>query len=104
MALTSSMERLRMRGLPGEEQKLHVSFATTDHPSGSRPVSGPGEFKVQFLLSRPGHRMFDEEEPSFIHSAVGDSHLRIAKHVTERIEAEDVISLKLIGNGSGWSV
>lgn len=40
----------------------------------------------------------------FIHSAVGDSHLRIAKHVTERSEAEDVINLKLIGNGSGWSI
>ena len=104
MALLSSTERVRIQGLPGEGQKLHVFFATTDHPFGSRPVSGPGEFKVQFLLSRPGHRMFDEEGPSFIHSAVGDSHLRIAKHASERTAAEDVVSLKLVGNGSGWSI
>jgi hypothetical protein len=93
-----------MQGLPGEEQKLHVFFATTDHPFGSRPMSVPGEFKVQFLLSRPGHLKFDEEQPSFIHSVVGDSHLRIAKHVDERNESDDVISLRLIGNGNGWSI
>jgi hypothetical protein len=104
MAIISSTERIKMQGLPGEEQKLHVFFATTDHPFGSRPVSVPGEFKVQFLLSRPGHLKFDEEQPSFIHSVVGDSHLRIAKHVSERNDSDDIISLRLIGNGNGWSI
>jgi hypothetical protein len=91
-------------GLLGEEQKLHVFFATTDHAFGSRPVSIAGDFKVQFLLSQPGHLKFDEERPSFTHSTVRDSHLRIAKHVSERNESEDVISLRLIGNGEGWSI
>jgi hypothetical protein len=104
MTLSSSTERIKMQGLPGEEQKCHVFFATADHPFGSRPVSVPGEFKVQFLLSRPGHLTFDEEQPSFIHSVVGDSHLRIEKRINDRQEAHDLISLRLIGNGDGWSI
>jgi hypothetical protein len=104
MPLISSTERIAMRGLPGEEQKLHVFFSTADRKFDGRRVSLPGEFKVQFLLSRPGHQVFDERNPSFIHTAVGDSHLRIAKHISERTEPSDAISLKLIGNGIGWSI
>jgi hypothetical protein len=49
MALMSSMERVKMEGLPGEEQKLHVFFATADYSSGSRPMSVPGNSRFSFF-------------------------------------------------------
>ena len=92
MAIVNTTERIRMVGLPGEEQKLHVSFSTAEHPFGSRPVNVPGTFKVQFLLSLPGHLSSTEEMPSFIDSVIGSSHIRIAKSLDQRTGPNDVLS------------
>jgi hypothetical protein len=44
------------------------------HPGGS-----PGQFKVTFVLSRPGFSLEPEYKYSFAHLLKGDSHLAIAK-------------------------
>lgn len=91
-----------MFGLPGEEQKLLVLFGTTDYPIGSRPISVPGYFRVQFLLARPGRLAFTEHEASFLTNKVGDSHLGIAKSKREEDRSEDITGLVLETFGEGW--
>ena len=54
MATMSSTERVKMQGLPGEEQKLHVFFATTDHPFGSRPCKHRRRFQGSVSLVPTG--------------------------------------------------
>jgi hypothetical protein len=95
VATITTTEKIRVYGVPGEEQKLLVIFGTTDVPIGSRPISVPGSFRVQFLLARPGRLKFSESEPSFLTSVVGDSHLGIAKPIQERTYNDAIIGLVL---------
>ncbi len=104
MAVLSSTERVKMRGLPGEEQTLHVIFKTLDNPLGNKRLHEPRAFKIQFLLSRPGHSSFGEQNPSFLGSVVGSSHLRIAKRLSERTSPDDVTQLTLLAHGENWSI
>jgi hypothetical protein len=90
MALISTTEKVLMRGVPGEEQKMLVFFGTTDFPIGSRPISVAGQFRVQFLLARPGRLKFCEREPSFLTNVVGDSHLGVGKPNSQRTSDEDI--------------
>ncbi len=78
-----------------------VIFSTTDFPLGSRPVSVPGKFRVQFLLARPGHLRFTDREISFLTDVVGDSHIGIAKPAEQRVGDADVVgvTLRTISNG-----
>ncbi|QNI33276.1 hypothetical protein H7849_04745 [Alloacidobacterium dinghuense] len=104
MASFSSTERIRMRGVPGEEQKMLVLFGTTDFPLGSRPISVPGRFRVQFLLARPGRLKFSEREPSFLTNVVGDSHLGIGKPASQRTSDEDIVGMVLQTRGDSWQI
>jgi len=80
-----------------------VIFRTADQPYGSRPISVPGRFRVQFLFSRPGRAKFADTEPSFLNSIVGDSHIGIAKPIKDR-SGDDIESLKFLTHGEGWSL
>ncbi|HEX4031754.1 MAG TPA: methylamine utilization protein MauJ [Terracidiphilus sp.] len=93
-----------MYGVPGEEQKMLVFFGTTDFSVGSRPLSGPGKFRVQFLLARPGRLKFSEHEPSFLSNVVGDSHLGIARPASQRISNDDVVGMVLQARGDNWQI
>jgi hypothetical protein len=100
--MLSSTQRIKVHGIPGEEQTMLVIFRTADHPYGSRPISVPGKFRVQFLFSRPGRAQFAETEPTFLSDIVGDSHIGIAKPANDRSD-DDIESLKFLANGDGWS-
>jgi Methylamine utilization protein MauJ len=104
MTILSTTEKLRVRGVPGEEQNLLVVFSTTDFPMGSRPISVPGSFRVQFLLARPGHLKFSETEPSFLTKIVGDSHIGITKPIHERNSDKDIIGMVLNTRGGNWQL
>jgi len=95
MSVISSIEKLQIRGLPGEEQKMLVIFATHEHPLGSRPISLPGQFKVQFLLARPSRLLFPEEAPSFVTNVVGDSHLGIGAPKPGKEHTDDITGMVL---------
>ena len=104
MALLSTTEKVQMRGVPGEEQKMLVFFGTTDSPIGSQPISVPGEFRVQFLLARPGRLKFSEREASFLTNLVGDSHLGIGKPASQRISDKDIVGMSLHTSGHNWQI
>lgn len=100
----STTEKIAMRGVPGEEQKLLVYFGTTDFPIGSRPISVPGHFRVQFLLARPGRLKFSEREASFLTNLVGDSHLGVGKARSDRTSDQDLIGMVLQTKGDSWQI
>jgi len=104
MAMFSATEKVQIRGLPGEEQRLFVIFGTTDWPVGSRPISIPGQFRVQFLLARPGRLKFSEREPLFLTNVVGNSHLGIGKPVSQRTGDEDIVGMILKTQGENWQL
>jgi hypothetical protein len=74
-------------GLPGEEQRIIVQPIFKDAPLDLSPVnlSGQrGQYRVQFLLARPGYAIAKEREYKFIDDLVGTSYLKIAKPEAER--------------------
>ncbi len=48
----------------------------------------PGNYKVQFLLSRPGQPISGEREHKFIDNVMGDSYVAIAKPLVQRGAAD----------------
>ena len=104
MAIITTTEKVKVQGVPGEEQRLLVFFATTDFPFESRPISVPGLFRVQFLLARPGRLRFLAHEPSFLTSVVGSSHLGVTKPASQRVSDSDVIGMVLDTHGENWSL
>src|SRR5579862_7377517 len=73
-------------GVPGEEHKLIVvPLMKGAARPGAADISGQqGKYRVQFLLSRPGHPVAKEREHKFIDDIVGTSHLKIVKPEAER--------------------
>lgn len=105
MAVFSTTEKVRMRGIPGEEQKMLVIFATTEFPPGSRPISVPGQFRVQFLLARPGRLKFSDQTPSFLSTdVVGDSHLGIGDPKSRGKDGDEIIGMTLQTHGDNWHI
>jgi hypothetical protein len=74
-------------GIPGEEQRIIVQPIFKDGPFDLNPATlagQPGQYRVQFLLSRPGYTIAKEREYAFIDNLVGTSYLKIAKPEAER--------------------
>jgi hypothetical protein len=74
-------------GIPGEEQRIIVQPIFKDGPFDLNPVTlagQHGQYRVQFLLSRPGYTIAKEREYAFIDNLVGTSYLKIAKPEAER--------------------
>jgi hypothetical protein len=74
-------------GIPGEEQRIIVQPIFKDGPVDFTQVNlggQPGQYRVQFLLSKPGYTVAKEREYKFIDDLVGTSYLKIAKPEAER--------------------
>src|ERR1035441_8570537 len=97
MALLSTTERIPIHGLPGEGQKMHVSFQTKGQLRECVGQTKPGFYRVDFLLARPNSAKYARDSISFIKNEVGDSYLRIAKPIAER-GPNDIETLMLIGH------
>jgi hypothetical protein len=91
-------------GFPGEEHKIWVVPILKGEENKPHSLAGnEGKYKVQLLLSRPGHPMGKEREFSFIDNLVGTSHVRIAKPESERGE-HDVAKLRLGLHGKNYFI
>lgn len=90
-------QRIPLHGMPGEGQKMHVHFQVEGQTRESVGQTRPGFYRVDFLLSRPNSAKYTRDSISFIANDVGDSYLRIAKHIAER-GLEDVETLALLGH------
>jgi len=74
-------------GIPGEEQRIIVQPIFKDGPLDLSQVNlagQHGQYRVQFLLARPGYAIAREREYKFIDELVGTSYLKIAKPEAER--------------------
>jgi len=103
MAQLSTTERLKLHGLPGEGQKMHVAFQLEGQTRSSVGQTKPGFYRVDFLLARPNALKYTRDSISFIKNEVGDSHLRIAKHASER-GPNDIEKLLLEGHYGGATI
>jgi len=69
--------------LPGISMHLTAIGRSKSNPNApcnlARPAGAPGQYKVTFVLSRPGFSLEPECKYSFAHLLNGDSHLAIAK-------------------------
>lgn len=91
-------------GFPGEEHKIWVVPVMKGEENKPHSLAGkPGKYRVQLLLSKPGHPMGREREFSFIDKIVGTSHVQIAKPESERGE-HDVAKLRLGLHGKNYFV
>jgi hypothetical protein len=74
---------LSQPGLPGSAMHLVAVGRSSRDPNAScnaaHPSGAPGDYKVTFLLARPGFSLEPEYKYSFVDLAKGDSHLAIAK-------------------------
>jgi len=91
--------QLELSGLPGQQQHLTVvpvfpegDPRNTEHPDGS-----PGQYKVTFILNRPGFSLLPEYQISFQAAVEGDSHIALTKPVATR-RPEDVATIKIDAN------
>jgi hypothetical protein len=82
-------------GIPGEEHKIVLYPIPRYDSHGNVPTASPddlagkpGQYKVQFLLSRPGYPIAREREHKFIDDVVGSSHLLIAKPKRSRVKGD----------------
>jgi len=70
-------------GLPGISMHLAAIGRSKSNPNAAcnaaHPAGSPGQYKVTFVLSRPGFSLEPEYKFSFAHLLKGDSHLAIAK-------------------------
>ena len=68
-------------GLPAQQEHLHVINQFVDGDARNDiPVQGTeGDYKVTFVLARPGYSLLPEGNLSFATGLRGDSHLAIAK-------------------------
>lgn len=74
-------------GVPGEECRIVVQPVfkdTAQNPLKINLAGQPGQYRVQFLLSRSGQPLQKERNYRFIDDIVGSSHIRIAKPKAER--------------------
>ena len=69
-------------GLPGQAQKIIVVMQYRD-PNDPRNLGGPrglpGQYRVTFVLSRPGIPLTPENQYSFASGLRGDSHLAVTR-------------------------
>jgi hypothetical protein len=72
---------IKFAGLPAQSEHLHViNRFKGDDPRNEFPLSGAeGEYKVIFVLARPGFNLQPEAACSFAQGLRGDSHLAITK-------------------------
>ena len=92
-------------GVPGEEHMLWVVPRFKGQSSQPAPgeIGGKhGNYKVQFLLSRPGYPITMEKEHKFIDDVIGDSHIAVTKPLTER-RPQDVDRLQLQMAGKNFT-
>ncbi|MGH9757011.1 MAG: methylamine utilization protein MauJ [Candidatus Acidiferrales bacterium] len=94
-------------GVPGEEHRLVVAPIFKDSPKDIREINLRGErgqYRVQFLLGRPGYPNTKEREFKFIDQIVGTSHIKIAKPKAERGPHDiDKVLLQIVGpTGKGY--
>jgi hypothetical protein len=82
-------------GIPGEEHKIVLYPIPRYDSHGNVPTASPddlagkpGQYKVQFLLSRPRYPIAREREHKFIDDVVGSSHLLIAKPKRSRAKGD----------------
>jgi hypothetical protein len=97
MAVLSTTEQIKIQGLPGEGQKMHVLFPIERQSRSSAAQTKPGFYRVDFLLARPNCAKYTSDCISFIKNDIGDSHLKIAKPMEER-GPNDIESMVLIGH------
>jgi hypothetical protein len=91
-------------GFPGEEHKIWVVPVLKGEENKPHSLAGnAGKYKVQLLLSKPGHPVGKEREFSFIDNIVGTSHIQIAKPEAERGE-HDVAKLRLALYGKNYFI
>jgi hypothetical protein len=87
-------------GVPGEEHKIIMApvLKGTAGPTEADIRGQRGQYRVQFLLARPGYPIRKEREHKFIDDVVGTSHIRIVKPEAERgLSDVDRIVLQLLG-------
>lgn len=70
-----------LMGLPGDAGELvAINRFKGNDPRNSAPLSGsPGDYRVTFVLWRPGYNPVPEGQYSFATNLTGDSHLAITK-------------------------
>jgi hypothetical protein len=68
-----------------------------DPRNAATPVGSPGEYKVTFVLSRPGFALQEERRHSFVDLLKGDSHLAIAAPAYRHPNDEDVTAMLIVG-------
>lgn len=73
--------KITFMGLPAQPEHLHiVNRFKGDDPRNAAPLQGTeGDYKVTFILRRPGFSLHPENSYSFATGLRGDSHLAITK-------------------------
>lgn len=81
LALGATQAGLQIGGFPGQHQQFHQIFRFKEgDPRNDLPIEGaPGDYKVVFVLKRPGYPLHPERQISFSSGHLGDSHVAISK-------------------------
>lgn len=96
---------VHLAGFPGQNQRYIVVNEFRDKRP-SDPTGQPGEYKVVFILSRPGRAPRTDRDVSFNLGSEGDSHLSIsAPHVQPPgSEGNPIVAMKLEHTRDGRTV
>jgi SEC-C motif len=67
LALGATQAGLQIAGFPGQHQQFHQIFRFKEgDPRNDLPIEGaPGDYKVVFVLKRPGYPLHPERQISF---------------------------------------
>jgi hypothetical protein len=87
-------------GIPGQQQHIIVVNQFKD-PNDPRNLGGPqgvpGQYRVTFVLGRPGFNLLPEAQHSFANGLRGDSHLAITKPAFSPPGNPDADRIKIAG-------
>jgi Methylamine utilization protein MauJ/SEC-C motif len=85
-------------GLPGQHQHLTTVFRfkpPTDPRNQIGPQGIPGDYKVTFVLQRPGYNLLPERQYSYARGLRGSSHLAITKPAFTPPTSPDAIQIRI---------